>query len=514
MAEPTVFDQLNTNVDSYETKVLNATTINSFRANGPDGIIVFDSTQQTIPGFIADTASLAFTASTAPLYLPLAGGTITGDLTVNGTTTLNNIISVTSSYSSGSTIFGDTLTDTHKFTGSVFITGSSLTWNNSTLITSNVTSSMSVASASQALTASYFNGTVTSASYASTASFLLGSITSASYATTASYISGVVESASNATTASKIFVTNLALDSGTYYPMFANSTYGPVSLFADASTYTYQPSTNILTVTSSLSLGVSASSINSNTSETYDNSNMTSISWDARRLSDSTGNGILNWEDKQLIDINAVVSIDWNNRDLYDDLNALAVRYTTRREMYDTTENVSLDWGDRQLKDSNGAVTLDWSTNNTIDISGSLILNNSNISNSWTAYTPNWTAASSNPVIGNGSLEGWYKVIGKTCFVRGNIVIGTTTTFGTGEWYISMPFTASHADAILMTANLLDNGTAWYNAVVNGARAGFNFKAPLQYQGGAGTALDVNATQPFTWTNTDRFLWNGSFEIA
>jgi hypothetical protein len=77
-----------------------------------------------------------------------------------------------------------------------------------------------------------------------------------------------------------------------------------------------------------------------------------------------------------------------------------------------------------------------------------------------------------------------------------------------------MPFTASHADAILMTANLLDNGSAWYNAVLNGARAGFNYKAPLQYQGGAGTALDVNATQPFTWASTDRFLWNGSFEIA
>jgi hypothetical protein len=132
----------------------------------------------------------------------------------------------------------------------------------------------------------------------------------------------------------------------------------------------------------------------------------------------------------------------------------------------------------------------------------------------WTSYTPAWTAASSNPSIGNGSLQGWYKVVGKTCFVRGNIVMGSTTTFGSGEWYVSMPFTASHADAILMTANLLDNGTAWYNATLNGARAGFNHKTAIQYQGGAGTALDVNATQPHTWASTDRFLWNGSYEIA
>jgi hypothetical protein len=136
------------------------------------------------------------------------------------------------------------------------------------------------------------------------------------------------------------------------------------------------------------------------------------------------------------------------------------------------------------------------------------------INTAWTSYIPIWTAASSNPAIGNGTLQGWYKVIGKTCFVRGNIVIGSTTTFGSGEWYISMPITASHADAILMTANLLDNGSAWYNAVVNGARAGFNYKSALQYQGGAGTALDINSTQPFTWANSDRFLWNGSYEIA
>jgi hypothetical protein len=25
-----------------------------------------------------------------------------------------------------------------------------------------------------------------------------------------------------------------------------------------------------------------------------------------------------------------------------------------------------------------------------------------------------------------------------------------------------------------------------------------------------GTAADVNPTQPFTWTNGDRFIWNGS----
>jgi hypothetical protein len=117
-------------------------------------------------------------------------------------------------------------------------------------------------------------------------------------------------------------------------------------------------------------------------------------------------------------------------------------------------------------------------------------------------------------VINNGTIEGYYKVIGKTCFVRGNIAMGSTTTFGSGEWYVSMPFTASHADAILMSVTLLDNGSAWYNATMVGARAGFNHKAPIQYQNTGGTASDVNPTGPFTWTTSDRFIWNGSYEIA
>jgi hypothetical protein len=184
-----------------------------------------------------------------------------------------------------------------------------------------------------------------------------------------------------------------------------------------------------------------------------------------------------------------------------------------------TTASLNLKTGSYAVTGSNlfignqtitGSLIVSASTN----LTGSVTINNSRIDNGWTAYTPQWTAASSNPAINNGTIEGYYKVIGKTCFVRGNIAMGSTTTFGSGEWYVSMPFTASHADAILMTVTLLDNTTAWYNAIMAGARAGFNHKAPIQYQNTGGTAADVNATAPFTWTTSDRFIWNGSYEIA
>src|SRR6056300_941310 len=54
---------------------------------------------------------------------------ITGDLNVSGSITANEYIinssvtNVTQSFSSGSTIFGDSIDDTHKFTGSLFVSG-------------------------------------------------------------------------------------------------------------------------------------------------------------------------------------------------------------------------------------------------------------------------------------------------------------------------------------------------------------------------------------------------------
>jgi hypothetical protein len=95
---------------------------------------------------------------------------ISGSLTVTGTITGSNALftgtitaqklvvqQVTSSvlYSSGSNIFGNDLSNTQTFTGSVSITGSNFLFNNNRVIDSSLTSSMSVLSSSYALTASY-----------------------------------------------------------------------------------------------------------------------------------------------------------------------------------------------------------------------------------------------------------------------------------------------------------------------------------------------------------------------
>jgi len=129
-------------------------------------------------------SDLGFTGDldgTATLAIGLTSGdkTIQGNLDVIGKITAIEIYAQYESssiiFSSGSTKFGDTFDDTHQFTGSVSITGSSFSHNGYNVITSNDTGSIVVNSASYA-------------TFAVTASYLLGSVDSASYARTASYI--------------------------------------------------------------------------------------------------------------------------------------------------------------------------------------------------------------------------------------------------------------------------------------------------------------------------------------
>jgi hypothetical protein len=58
-------------------------------------------------------------------------------------------------------------------------------------------------------------------------------------------------------------------------------------------------------------------------------------------------------------------------------------------------------------------------------------------------YTPTWTAASVNPVIGNGAIYGKVARWGKRVDVTIELDIGSTTTLGTGTWYFTTPYAAA-----------------------------------------------------------------------
>jgi hypothetical protein len=175
----------------------------------------------------ATSASYASTASYADSF------------TVAGTLTAQTIIvqTITSSieYVTGSTQFGSQLSNTHQFTGSVSITGS-LAVNDSNVILTNQTSSMSVATASyvaNAQTASYVLNAQT-ASYvenAQTASYVLNAVSS-------SYVLNAVSAsyALNTTSASYALNSTNAVNASSGSDFVVTSTLSLKNTLSDVAT--------------------------------------------------------------------------------------------------------------------------------------------------------------------------------------------------------------------------------------------------------------------------------------
>ena len=124
------------------------------------------------------------------------------------------------------------------------------------------------------------------------------------------------------------------------------------------------------------------------------------------------------------------------------------------------------------------------------------------------AYTPVWTGSVSNPAIGNGQLFGSYSRRGEDCRARLTLSVGATTTFGSGYFKFTLPYTP--ADVVTGTAVLFDNST------------GIAHSLPVFVPtGGANSAILVvsgvgfcTATSPVTLATSDVIYMDLDYRIA
>ena len=126
----------------------------------------------------------------------------------------------------------------------------------------------------------------------------------------------------------------------------------------------------------------------------------------------------------------------------------------------------------------------------------------------WQSYTPTWTAGTTNPSIGNGTLSGRYIQIGKLVYCQFTMRAGSTTTFGSGNWRFSYPVAPNTTYANLYQVGsiyALDNGAADYNGITQFAGA--------TYMGLIISGNWVSATAPFTWANGDVLEVNVIYEV-
>lgn len=132
-----------------------------------------------------------------------------------------------------------------------------------------------------------------------------------------------------------------------------------------------------------------------------------------------------------------------------------------------------------------------------------------------TAYTPAWTTSAGAPSVGDGSLIGKVLQVGKWFDFTIELVVGSTTTFGTAgsNWRFTLPLPLLSTRRRRFLASAVDNGVADYTAYARYVAAGPYLEMVLPTGAGGADVLLTN-TVPFTWNNGDSLIINGRAETS
>lgn len=134
-----------------------------------------------------------------------------------------------------------------------------------------------------------------------------------------------------------------------------------------------------------------------------------------------------------------------------------------------------------------------------------------NLTAAWASYTPVWSAVTTQPVLGNGTLTGNYFQAGKLVHVRIVLNPGSTTTFGTGLYRLSLPVTPKVNGLLSACCEDLSSGTRWAGQarIITASATGDNMRIVVAPNTGG-----VTEAAPFTWANGDLLILSGSYEAA
>jgi hypothetical protein len=127
----------------------------------------------------------------------------------------------------------------------------------------------------------------------------------------------------------------------------------------------------------------------------------------------------------------------------------------------------------------------------------------------WTSYTPTWTASTTNPTIGNGSITGNYKQIGKTVWFRILITDGSTTSEGSGNYSVSLPV-APITGSIFTFMGSAGTGTF----LIYGISTAGSTTLPLYAQTSTTTTARMTPTYPTNIGTGDTISISGTYEVA
>lgn len=131
----------------------------------------------------------------------------------------------------------------------------------------------------------------------------------------------------------------------------------------------------------------------------------------------------------------------------------------------------------------------------------------------WTSYHSFWTGQVTNPVIGNGTIEAFYYQTGRQVAVRIVMTAGSTTTFGSGEWFFSLPIEAATVGEQDVLVKAFVGSQQW-------AGTGVIPAASLTVQPTTSTSAtdprlsSCGAANPAAWSSGAMLVIQGVYEIA
>jgi hypothetical protein len=131
----------------------------------------------------------------------------------------------------------------------------------------------------------------------------------------------------------------------------------------------------------------------------------------------------------------------------------------------------------------------------------------------WTGAWQTWTPTyGSGITIGNATVVSRYQLIGKTLSFNFQLVFGSTTSFGGGNNFFSMPF--APRVQIPLIGYYFDSGVsenAGY-AIIN-TSGNLELKLVVTNATYAGVG-NITSTTPFTWNTGDYIQFAGSYEVV
>uniref|UniRef100_UPI003F493587 hypothetical protein n=1 Tax=Nonomuraea sp. CA-251285 TaxID=3240002 RepID=UPI003F493587 len=128
----------------------------------------------------------------------------------------------------------------------------------------------------------------------------------------------------------------------------------------------------------------------------------------------------------------------------------------------------------------------------------------------WTSFTTTWSAATTNPTLGNGTLACAYRTIGKTAFIRMKLVMGSTTNKGSGLYGFTLPAAITPAETQAM-AGFISNSSGTVRHVI----AGFLTPGSGVFRIALGDGSSgVSNTAPIAWATGDQLILTGAIHIS